>query len=143
MYIYRTYFKLVAPVIALEDARSYLSEDNMSVYLKEDSRLPKTLNGVIISIDWILRDEQSGYIELKTNKELNAKELEFISNWVSGQNSDGLGEGFEQQDFACYNAASYDGYGYDEDYEIDDEDWIMASFDWQTNKYKFELISSD
>ena len=140
MYTYRTYFKLVAPVLDLDDARSYLSEDDMSVYLKEDSRLPKTLNGVIISIDWILRDEQSGYIELKTTKELDTKELEFISHWVKGQNSDGLGEGFEQQSFACYNTAEYDGFDYDnEDY---DEDWAMASFDWQTNEYKFELVSS-
>ena len=142
MFTYRTYFKLTASVNDFEEARNYLSEDDMTQYLKEDYRCPSSLQGVVISIDWILRDEQSGYIELKTNRELDDKELEWISDWVSGQNSDGLGEGFEQQDFACYNANDYNSYYSDYEDEDSDDDYVMASFDWQTNDYKFELISS-
>jgi hypothetical protein len=56
-----------------------------------------------------------------THRPLTDEESKQISEWISGQNSDGLGEGFEQQSFA--------------EIEGDDEndDWAMASFDWQTN----------
>lgn len=138
MTTYRTYFNLTAPVINFDDAKNYLQEDDMTDYLRRDSRFPKTLDGKdIISIDWILRTESSGYIELITNRKLTKDELDFISDWISGQNSDGIGEGFEQQDFACY---SLNDDNYYDDY---DDNWIMAEFDWQTNDYGFELISSD
>lgn len=147
MVTYRTYFHLTAPVIDFDDAKNYLSEDDMTVYLNQDSRRPSSLQGAINHIEWILRDEQSGYIELEATRELDSQELEWISDWVSGQNSDGLGEGFEQQDFAYYDVSEYNNgsrYSYydDDDYEEDEEDWVMASFDWQSNAYKFELVSS-
>lgn len=133
MYIYRTYFKLAAPVLDMEEAQDYLSEDDMVDYLDEDD-IGSSVLEAIEDIYWVLKDEQSGYIELKTNRKLSDKELKPISEWVSGQNSDGLGEGFEQQDFANYPL--------DEDDEYDDE-WVMASFDWQTNDYIFEFIREE
>lgn len=133
MYIYRTYFKLNAPVLDIEEAQDYLSEDDMVDYLDEDD-IGSSVLEAIEDIYWVLKDEQSGYIELKTNRKLSDKELKPISEWVSGQNSDGLGEGFEQQDFANYPL--------DEDDEYDDE-WVMASFDWQTNDYIFEFIREE
>ena len=44
-------------------------------------------------------------------RELTEQELEKLSDWISGQNSDGLGEGFEQQDFAesYFNPETGDG----------------------------------
>ena len=135
--IYRTYFKLTNEVIDFEEAKRYLEEDDMTKYLNNDSRRPSSLQGAVSSINWILRDTQSGYIELQSNRELNNEELKWISDWVSGQNSDGLGEGFEQQDFANYCIRDY--YVDDEDDYFED-DWVMASFDWQTNDYKFERV---
>lgn len=139
MYIYRTYFKLTACVNDFDEAYKYLKEDNMVQYIKGDITVPEDVQTSIISIDWILKELDSGYIELKTNKALSAKELESISEWVSGQCSDGLGEGFEQQSFACYCDEGLSGY--------DESDWddeqIMASFDWQTNKYIFEFIKQE
>lgn len=122
--IYRTKFNLKICVNDLDAARSYLTEDDMTVYLKEE--FPEIADD-FISIEWKLEDEISGNIILKTNRELNEKELEDISEWISGQNSDGLGEGFEQQDFAI----------------IDDEDsdyCECAEFDWRTNNYELERI---
>ena len=140
MYTYRTYFKLTAPVIDYEEARGYLSEDTMVNYLKnEPFVLNGPLNGQLISIDWILRDTESGYIELQTNRELTNDELDHISSWIRGQHSDGLGEGFTQQSFACYPAEDYE----DEYLDEDDYDYTIADFDWQTNDYKFDLISSN
>jgi hypothetical protein len=139
MYIYRTYFRLTDCVNDVSAAQEYLTEDDMTKYLKGDNRIPENVRNAAENIEWILKDEQSGYIELKLNTQLSDNELQYISEWVSGQNSDGLGESFEQQDFANYCDEGLQGY---EDEDWDDE-WIMASFDWETNDYKFEFIRNE
>lgn len=139
MYIYRTYFNLNAPVIDIEAANSYLNEDDMTQYLKHDTRIPEDVRNAAEKIVWHLKDESSGIIDLSTTRALSATELKTISEWVSGQNSDGLGEGFEQQSFAYYEDEGLNGY--------DDSDWdneyIIASFDWETNEYIFEFIKNE
>jgi len=142
MFLYRTYFRLEVPVNDVSEARNYLSSDDMTQYMRYDDRI-KDFYHKIDKIEWILRNEQSGYIELKTNSELTEKELLQVSDWVSGQNSDGLGEGFEQQSFACYEDNDYYGYNEDEDYDDYEDNFVMASFDWRTNDYIFELISDE
>lgn len=139
MFTYRTYFNLTNAVNDFEEARKYLTEDNMTAYLKGDSRIPEDVRSVVDNIVWILKDIASGYIELIANRSLSTQELESISKFVSGQNSDGLGEGFEQQDFACYEDEGLVGY---EGEEWDNE-MITASFDWQTNNYLFEKVSDN
>lgn len=136
MSLYRTFFKLTNCVKDIDDAQKYLSEDNMKQYLQYDSRCPEDTFEKIVYINWILTDEDSGYIELKTTQELSDIELTNLSEWVSGQNSDGLGEGFSQQSFACYEDDS--SYSDDDDYYEDN--FIVAEFDWKTNDYKFDLI---
>lgn len=140
---YRTPFRLVDCVTDLDAAQEYLTEDDMTEYLKEDLddsctyfKLPMAhLKDKIEHIEWHLTSENEGYIELITSEEIPQAELDQISEWVSGQCSDGLGEGFEQQDFANYENSDWCGNRYDED---DCEDmWVMASFDWKTNKYFF------
>lgn len=138
LFKYRTYFKLTAPVNDFESAYKYLREDNMTTYLLDDDRC-KSCKDDIHYIRWTLVDDESGYIDLETFRELSEEELDKISDWVSGQNSDGLGEGFEQQDFAYYLDEEF--VDEDDSYEDDESNYIMSSFDWRTNKYKFELIS--
>ena len=96
-YIYETNFHLEAPVNDYDEAYAYLTEDDMLQYL-DTKRAPE--DNCITSIDWILEDEESGIIRVRSKRELTETELEQISDWIAGQNSDGLGEGFEQQDFA-------------------------------------------
>lgn len=139
MFTYRTYFNLTNAVNDFEEARKYLTEDNMTAYLKGDSRIPEDVRSAVDNIVWILKDIASGYIELTANRSLSTQELESISKFVSGQNSDGLGEGFEQQDFAFYEDEGLVGY---EGEEWDNE-MITASFDWQTNNYLFEKVSDN
>lgn len=128
MYTYRTKFNLINPVCDFEAAYEYLNEDDMSTYLKSDSRIDSYVQDSVESITWILVTEDSGYIELQTTNKLSSEQLKSISDWVAGQNSDGLGESFEQRDFASY--------------EDEYNDYVMASFDWQTNDYLFELVSN-
>ena len=142
MYKYQTTFYLLADVLDLDEAQAYLEEDNMLDYF-DNEEIKRKLQ----SMTWHLVDCGSGYIEVIANEELSENELEEISEYIKGQNADGIGEGFEQQDFASYDAALLNDRGeiddsllYDDDYE---EDWVMASFDWNSNYYVLELVESD
>ena len=138
-HVYVTPFQLTNPVIDYEKARSYLLADDMATYLKTHINVNTELgyydgddfSDAVEDIRWNLLDLESGETVMVTNRELTPDELKFVSEWVLGQNSDGLGEGFEQQPFASYECdEETDGYG--------DPDWVMASFDWEKNEYPFE-----
>ena len=96
----------------------------MTQYLSFDSNEDnKTIIPLIQSIEWKLLDYQNGEIEVIANSELTVSQKNKISNWISNQNSDGLGESFEQH--FSFNLS---------------HDWrIVPSFDYKTNKYN--LIS--
>lgn len=139
MYKYQTDFRLTEPVIDIDAAREYLDEE-MAQYLDGD------LANKIKSIKYYLDDEQNGCIIVIVESELTADEMERASEYIRGQNSDGIGEGFEQQPFADYDASLYYDGKYDPDLQYEDdyvEDWVMASFDWKTNRYPLELIEHD
>lgn len=108
MYKYRTPFRLTDPVILFDDAKEYLSDakDEMLQCLKEDDRIPEEVRDTIISINWKLRSSKGGIIEVVSTKDLCPLELKYISTFIDGQNSDGLGAGFSDQDFACYETES-------------------------------------
>lgn len=127
-FVYKTYFKLSNPIKDFEEAKNYLKEDNMTHYLKKSV---KETDGVVKLVEWVLLDEEKGYIIVISNKILDKIILDKISKWIRGQNSDGLGEGFKSQDFATYR--DYNS----EDFE--DYDFISCQFDWETNDYKLEL----
>lgn len=144
MKIYKTTFNLTNDVSDLDSARQYLTEDDMTVYLRQS--FPDMAN-LITHIEWVLENECGGYVMLYTVESLSVEQLNMVSEWVRGQNSDGLGEGFEQQPFAEKESRRdwYGGY-YDEnnewveDVDYDDDCYTMASFDWKTNKYQFEEV---
>lgn len=148
MYTYRTYFYLEFPVIDFNAAYDYLTEDDMVVYLRGDDRIPERARNAISSVDWILKDEESGYIEVESEIELTQKELDAVSDWISGQNSDGIGEGFDQQSFAEYYAdvTTGEAYSIGQAWSLEDDsnlELVVAEFDWKSNPYKLELVHSD
>lgn len=138
---YYTNFMLSHSVNDFEKAKQYLIEDNMTNYLKTDMSLPKSARDKVELIEWQLIKENQGQIEVKTNEYLTDEESSAISEWISGQCSDGLGEGFEQQDFANYmEGDEYNPYFVEEEaVEFEEHDYVMASFDWRTNKYELKL----
>jgi len=91
---YTQKFHLENPLADTEEAQNYLSSDDMTQYVPED------LKDVITKAEWVLDDDMTGHVDIETTRALTAKEQTDLSDWVEGQNSDGLGEGFEQQDFA-------------------------------------------
>lgn len=108
-YLYRTYFDLSdnIPDEHWMKARKYLDEDNMANYL------PDELSEKIILIQYDLITNNRGFINIISNALLTQEELIALKNELDGQNSDGLGEGFEQQEFAeLRNSEDEDDYTY-------------------------------
>ena len=124
-YVYLTSFKLLCPVVDLKRAKRFLKRDKMTPYFYGAYEIPLATKKKVKEIKWVLDTDQEGHIELKCFDTLSEKELASISKWVLGQNSDGLGEIFEQMPFAYYK----DPKGTAQ----------IASFDWRTNPYNFTL----
>ncbi len=141
---YKTNFKLDYPVLDVREAEEYLQEDDMTKYLIDDlqnyRKVAQEEVDKVEDIYWTMTSDSTGSIVLTANDKLLPDTLAKISEWVSGQCSDGLGEGFEQQPFASYDDP--DGGYYDDDDEYVDNSYCMASFDWQTNDYKFTQVAN-
>lgn len=141
---YKTNFNLECPVLDIQEANDYLQEDDMTKYLLDSLRNDKVAPEEIEKVEyiyWTMTSNSTGSIVLTANDKLLPNTLAKISEWVSGQCSDGLGEGFEQQPFASYENSD-GGYYDDEDNWVEDDDYCMASFDWQTNDYKFTQVAN-
>lgn len=150
-YTYSTPFEFTNPLPddkAFHDARRYLDSSNvptkdcpsMSYFLRESVPEAERLG---LNVAWRLGSPEGGSIEVESPEELDAETLSKISMWISGQNSDGLGEGFEQQDFAIIDDGDDRSWDDDEDYDPydpwSDDGTECVSFDWQDNDYMLTL----
>ena len=105
---------------AFDDAKAYLEEEDMAQYLDEP------LKSKIDSVKWVLDDESSVHVDVKSNQPLYKEDMDALKDFIEGQNSDGLGEGFEQQKFAesYYDPDTGDGpYSYREMMDIVQENY--------------------
>lgn len=146
MAIYRARFALLAPVNDFAAAQSYLTSDDMTCYLRGE--VPTVKDEEIRKVEWRLDDDQTGYVECEFTRELTPDELEAVSDWIRGQNSDGLGEGFEQQDFAqavnpdaCCDCEFVQHCSDDPETCGADAAYAMAEFDWKTNHYHLSQVA--
>jgi hypothetical protein len=167
MPVYRTTGKLTQTIERdnVGEAQAYLHQHDMTGYVSDNA----SLEGLLEFVEWNLDGNGRDYsITVVANRELNDDELKRLSSECSGQNSDGLGESFEQQDFAwiedgeeevdCHNCdgtgrAPYASPAVDEDDDADDcptcdgvgyfeasDNGSMASFDWKTNELPWTRI---
>ena len=84
----------------------------------------------LLSTDWDFErrnGELYGRVTVKTEGPLTDADEQALKDWITGQNSDGLGEGFEQQEID-YDHGYYGGVMYvsfwnsSDDYYVDNED---------------------
>jgi hypothetical protein len=126
--IYRTKFKLKAPVTDIEQAQAFLSgwEEDLTQSLryaigreyewlagKHSGFIPCSADD-IISVKWVLTKNNKGYVELRSSVEFEKNQLKAISYWISQEISYGIGYTFEQQNFTH----------------------VSAGFDWEINNYE-------
>ena len=111
-----------------EKFESYTKDDieDMATYFHGSEALAAKLK----SMKWCfesVNDKLFGVVDLIATEELNLKEIEEIKDYITGQNSDGLGEGFEQQDIeidgSVMNVHFWES---GKDYRIYDEDEFEA-----------------
>ena len=100
-------------------------EVNMAEYFHGNNGVSEKLR----SAEWDFErrnGELYGCITVLTAGPLTEDEEQDLKNWISGQNSDGLGEGFEQQEI-YFDGTRYGGFmyvslwNYGDDYYIDNE----------------------
>ena len=72
-------------------------------------------------------DNLFGTVTLVTSEQLTPEEVEEVKDYITGQNSDGLGEGFEQQDIEIDGSVmNVHFWECGKDYRIYDEDEFNA-----------------
>ena len=71
-------------------------ENDMAAYYNEDDGVSEKLTSAVWSVK-MHGDRLFGRIDCSLKKALTAEETEALRDWLTGQCSDGLGEGFEQQ----------------------------------------------
>lgn len=80
-----------------QDFREYQGGDDMTQYFTEYDN--ETACKKIKHIEWGFEEANNrlyGKVDVALTEELTAEETESLKQWIAGQNSDGLGEGFEQ-----------------------------------------------
>ena len=98
--------------------------DNMSVYYDEAGA------GKLLLADWgfeVLDDELFGKVDVRLAEPMTEEEENELKDWIRGQNSDGLGEGFEQREISTDRGDLYvsfwdsgEGYFIKDDEEMDE-----------------------
>ena len=71
-------------------------ENDMAAYYNEDDGVSEKLTSAVWSVE-LHGDRLFGRIDCSLKEVLTAEETEALRDWLTGQCSDGLGEGFEQQ----------------------------------------------
>lgn len=83
-----------------------LDGKNMADYYNVNSVIKEKL----VSMDWgicEINDTPYGYVDVVLNAPLNDSEVDELKEWISGQNADGLGEGFEQREIETDDGGLY------------------------------------
>ena len=98
--------------------------DNMSVYFRERGA------DKLLLADWgfeVMDDELYGKVDVRLAEPMTEEEEKELRDWIRGQNSDGLGEGFEQREIPTDRGNLYvsfwdsgEGYFIKDDEEMDE-----------------------
>ena len=75
-------------------------ENDMAAYYNKDDGVSEKLTSAVWSVE-LHGDRLFGRIDCSLKEALTAEETEALRDWLTGQCSDGLGEGFEQQPMIC------------------------------------------
>lgn len=96
-------------------------DEDMATYFRDTP-----LKAKIESMKWgfeSINDALWGVVDVTLNSEITPEEEDEIKDYITGQNSDGLGEGFEQQDISVDDGIlNVHFWQWSDDYKIYSED---------------------
>lgn len=81
-----------------EAVECYQSIDDMAQFFKRSDSVKEKLASIVWSVDE-MDGKLYGRVNVRLKEPLTEGETEILKEWINGQNSDGLGEGFEQRAF--------------------------------------------
>lgn len=97
-------------------------ENDMATYCNKDDGVSEKLTSAVWSVE-LHGDKLFGRIDCSLKEALTAEETEALRDWLTGQCSDGLGEGFEQQPIDTEDGKLYVSFWHSgEDYAMMTED---------------------
>lgn len=92
----------------------------------------------LVTADWnveVINGELYGCVYTRLKEELTAEEKDALKEWITGQNSDGFGEGFEQHPLAIEEGDLYISFwNSSDDYFVYDKNEMDEYISQQNNQ---------
>ena len=108
-------------------------DDELSQYIHESGDRDGMLYGVVTEI-WVgvknIEGTLYSWTEVTANRELTEIEKEKLLDYLTGQFSDGYGEGLEQHEFNSYTETAES-----EEWDEEEQETYMSEYDFQVDMY--------
>lgn len=98
---------------SVENSIKDLGPKGLAEYLDENKSYASNIESILVTVDG-----GNAITTVKSNKELDDNELDDIAEYITGQFSDGWGEGFEQEVLDSWTETSEDEVWDEEEQEI-------------------------
>ena len=125
-------------------------EDELAQYIWETGERDSLIHGVVTEI-WVgvknIKGTLYSWTEVTANRELNEIEKEALLDYLSGQFSDGYGEGLEQQEFNSYTDTDVS-----EEWDEEEQETYMEEYEvrvdmylhlWQSKNFHLEFVDAE
>lgn len=120
--------------------------DELAQYIRDDSIIYGVVTEIWVGVK-IIKGHMCSWTEVTANRELTKAEKLELLDYLTGQFSDGYGEGLEQQEFLCYNEAeTLDEWDEEEqeffpcDYEVNVSCYLHL---WQWESFMLEFVEAE
>ena len=120
--------------------------DNLADYLHEDDIIYGVVTEIRVDIN-IINGRMCSWTEVTANKQLTDEQKTELLDYLSGQFSDGYGEGLEQQEFITFTDTEYEETwdedeqaNYTEQYDVEVSCYLHL---WQSHDFKLEFVDAN
>ena len=127
-----------------EEIEELFKDDNeLAQYIWEDEPIYGVVTEIRVGVK-IIEGSMYSWTEVTANRELNESEKENLLDYLTGQFSDGYGEGLEQHEF--FTETDYESY---EEWDDEEEEYYEAEYEyttwhyfhlWQAKNFKLEFV---
>lgn len=125
-------------------------EDELAQYIWENGERDSQIYGIVTEI-WVgvrvIEGSMYSWTEVTANRELTESEKEALLDYLTGQFSDGYGEGLEQHEFTTYTEWETVDEWDDEEEEFYPNDYEVKVYCylhlWQTENFKLEIVKME